>query len=106
MNLVGQLSSEMVMAASAVLGSDWKEVQPRFEEECKMYSSELERVAKAVLLGQISEEKARDIIIVCRFVMRNKLLALKGVSTTALHNGVNAAITACVKAFPGIIPCD
>ena len=87
-----ELATNMASAAKEVLTESWDEVQPLAEANIFLLAEGITNIEEKILLGDISEEKAKKLLRMKKNTLEIALLTIEGLSLIAVEQTINAAL--------------
>ena len=87
-----ELATNMASAAKEVLTESWDEVQPLAEANIFLLAEGITNIEEKILLGDISEEKAKKLLRMKKNTLEIALLTIEGLSLIAVEQAINAAL--------------
>ena len=87
-----ELATNMASAAKEVLTESWDEVQPLAEANIFLLAEGITNIEEKILLGDISEEKAKKLLRMKKNTLEIALLTIEGLSLIAVEQTINATL--------------
>ena len=87
-----ELATNMASAAKEVLTESWDEIQPLAEANIFLLAEGITNIEEKILLGDISEEKAKKLLRMKKNTLEIALLTIEGLSFIAVEQAINAAL--------------
>ena len=87
-----ELATNMASAAKEVLTESWDDIQPLAEANFFLLAEGITNIEEKILLGDISEEKAKKLLRMKKNTLEIALLTIEGLSLIAVEQTINAAL--------------
>jgi len=87
-----ELATNMASAAKEVLTESWDDIQPLAEANFFLLAQGITNIEEKILLGDISEEKAKKLLRMKKNTLEIALLTVEGLSLIAVEQTINAAL--------------
>ena len=87
-----ELATNMASAAKEVLTESWDDIQPLAEANFFLLAEGITNIEEKILLGDISEEKAKKLLRMKKNTLEIALLTIEGLSLIAVEQAINAAL--------------
>lgn len=91
---VDHLVHEMSNAAASVLKTKWPDVKSYAETEFRKIGQTIERIARELAAGDITEEQATLLLDMQKGASRSVMITVEGMAVIAAEQAINAAFDA------------